>query len=252
MSSPDVTFPEPTPEERELQAEQLSILRESRTLQQEQLRVQNLLLPLFFEASGFEPTFEEGRLTDITRAEPTELDTLRSQIEKGFLERSAAALSGDLPINPALERELQEGEETLRERLRKQLGPGFETSTPGIEALAQLRQRSTELREGARRGDLTLAEQLSLARSGEQQATTQDFLNRLLGGANFFSSSLGTLGGISSQINPILNRGFAERQGQFQANLENQSTLFGDLLGLGGTLGGAFLGGGTSFSKLFS
>lgn len=252
MPSPDVSFPEPTQEERDLQSEQLAVLRESRTLQQEQLRVQNLLLPTFFEASGFDPVFEDGRLVSIERAEPTEEDTLRSQIERGFLERTQAALAGNLPVNPALERELQEGEETLREALRKQLGPGFETSTPGIEALAQFTQRGTELREGARRGDLTLAEQLGLARETSNEARTQDFLNRLTGGANFFTGSIGGLGDISSRFNAPLNRFQQERGFQFQANLENQSTLFSDLLGLGGTLGGAFLGGGTSFSKLFS
>ena len=178
MTSGGVKVPGPSAAERALQQQQAALLRMQQDILVRQEREQRVLNPLLLEAAGIQAEFgPEGELISAQRAEDP-LAERRREIEEGFLERTEAALAGELPVNPALLRDLGEQEATLRERLRQQLGPGFETSTPGIEALGEFGQRREELLEGARRGDLTLGEQLSLARQQAQEATLSNFLNR--------------------------------------------------------------------------
>lgn len=280
--STNVEAPQPSPQERALQTEQLSILREQRDLTQ-------LLLPATLRLSGFEPTFSEqnqipnpefakiqgnitrlesgisgggrlggalgaaaadpgvlkqlkeqlsntpefintgGRITGVTQIEDPNRP-LREEIETGFLERTRAALAGELPVNPALLRELGEQEETLRETLRKQLGPGFETSSPGIEALATQSQRREELIEGARRGDLTLAEQLGIARQGSNEQSINQLLARVGGAANFQNPLISQFGSAQQPFQ-------FNRQQQFQANAANAQLSAQSQQGIGQFLG---------------
>lgn len=193
MSSPDVDVPGPSPEERALQQEQTEILRQQRDIIEQQVQQQQLLAPILYENAGVTPIMDDqGNIIDFERQEDP-LDPLRQEIEQGFLERTQAALAGELPVNPALISDLDEQEQTLREQLRSQLGPGFETSTPGIEALAEFSQRKNELLEASRRGDLTLGEQLSLAREQAQEQRINQFLARGSGVNDFFGSGTQSL-----------------------------------------------------------
>lgn len=312
MGGGGIDFPEPTDEERALQQEQIAILRSQQGLVSEQARLQELLAPFLFESAGLIPQLDESGTiigfeqeeVDTTRqdllsdlqeqtlrqqlsvlnltqeqlaAGPTEdpLAAIRQDIERQGLERIQQALAGELPIDPGLERELIEGRSALRNRLRQQLGTGFETSTSGIQALAEFDQRALELQASARRGELTIGQQISLARESSNAARGGQGLNelsqllglsqaaggfgsgvtmgefgRLFGGTgNISQSNLATAGAFGQTAsgfqNPLSNL-FAERQGIFQADQFNasQPTLLESIGGLTGTLGGAALGGG--------
>lgn len=131
------------------------------------------------------------------------------EIQKLLGERTLKALKGELEIDPALERDLKGQEQTLKERLQQQLGPGFETSSAGIEAMQKYREGADVLRYQARRGELTLSEQLSMARTGADIAQ---------GGL--------ALGGASAKLpgaDPLSSGGFAFGVGQGTA--QNQATL---------------------------
>jgi hypothetical protein len=142
---------------------------------------QDLLKPILFEDLDIEQILDsEGRVVGFERR-ADELDPLRKEIEHGFLKRTRAALAGELPVNPSLIRELDEADATLRERLRGQLGTGWETTTPGREALDKARRTRSELLESARKGDLTLAEQLGLAREEANRVRQQAFAGSALG-----------------------------------------------------------------------
>jgi len=261
--SKKVTVPGPSAEERALQAQQTQLLQQQAEAIQEQQRVQNLLAPFVFKSTGIKPIMDSsGRITgfqdDATAQD--ELAPLRSQIEKGFLERTQAALAGQLPVNPALLSDLADNEKTLRETLRRQLGPGFETSSPGIEALGEFGQRRSELLESARRGDLSLAEQLGIARGQANDQQLQNLLQNLNFGSNFPFQSAGGFGQAAAGFNAPLANMFGQRQLQTQANMQNAQSsagLFGDifggvggLLGLGATLpAGIFKG--SVFGKAF-
>ena len=85
-------------------------------------------------------------------------------IREGFISRTEAALAGDLPVNPALLRDLEQRQALLGENLRRSLGPDFTTSTPGQNALAAFERERNIALEQARRDDLTMAEQLGIQR----------------------------------------------------------------------------------------
>ena len=169
---------------------------------------------------------------------------MRSQIEKGFLERTQAALSGQLPVNPALLSDLAENERTLRETLRRQLGPGFETSSPGIESLGEFGQRRSELLESARRGDLSLAEQLGISRQQANDLQLQNLLRNITGASQFPFQAASGFGQAAAGF------GAAQQPFQFQRGLQSQaalqsaqasSGLFSDIFGgIGGLLGLGF------------
>jgi len=146
------------------------------------------------------------------------------EIQRMLQERSLKALRGELEIDPALERNIKEQGQTLRERLESQLGPGYETSTPGIEALQRFDESANVLRSEARKGELTLSEQLSAARTGTDLAM-QSF------GA---SQAQGRIPG----IDPLSAGGFAFGAGQGgMARQQQIQNLIASPLGIAGGLG---------------
>lgn len=253
--TPDIDVPGPSQAEQALQREQTELLRMQRDILTRQLREQQLLAPFLFEEAGVspirnepdpvtgslpDPELPEGALIGFERLDdPTR--ELREDIERGFLERTQAALAGELPINPALETELSEQEERLREQLRRQVGPGFETSSPGIEALSEFQERATNLREAARRGDLTLAEQLGIARQGANEAQIDSFLQRLIGVNQSGLPLAQGFGGAAAGFGNAANFLRGDRMAQLQADIAGAqagSQSLGSLFEGVGTLGG--------------
>lgn len=215
-------FPKPTKEEKNLQREQTSLLRQQGDMIQEQLRRQDLLAPILFKQAGLEPQFnEQGQVIGFTEmAENDTLKDLRLDIEKRFLERTQAALKGELPVDPGLLRELDEGGARLEESLMKQLGSGFATSTPGIQAMAEFNKRRSEILDAARRGDLTLAEQLGQARSATNLAHTGARMETILGSIAAPFEGSGDLGALANLFNMPLQLGLTERQNRHGANMQ--------------------------------
>ena len=225
-----VNVPGPSEEELELRREQTELLRLQRAQLETVLDQQDLLKPILFEELGIEQQFDaEGNVTGFTRKDDPQ-QALRDEIETGFLERTRAALRGELPVNPALHRELDQGEVTLREVLRKQLGTGFETSSAGIEALARARQSKTELLEGARRGDLTMAEQLGLAREGNARQQSQFFMQNALGTAQANVPISSGFGEVASGFGQAGSAFSNDRSMQLQASI-NQAQINAQLAG---------------------
>lgn len=223
---------QPSAEERALQQEQVQLLREQRGITQEQMRQQELLAPLMYEQFGISPQKDaQGRITGFTRRE----DPQEREIQSLLRGRTLAALKGDLPVDPGLERQLKEGRVTLEEQLRKQLGTGFSTSSAGIEALANFDQRAKELQSAARTGQLTLAEQLQQARA----VTRTNDLGSVMGISQSPFAGAGMLGQAATGFNNPLSFFGQQRASADQARMmsaqnaqANRSTL-GSLFGTG-------------------
>jgi len=203
---------------------------------------------LFKDAIGgmldkFEPVYEDraGQIIGFDKIESEE-DRLRAEIERGLLERSLKALRGELDVSPMLERELGEREMTLREALMRQLGPGFETSSPGIEALTKNTTLATELREAARRGELTLAEQLSLARGADRRSEGAYFM----GGVSGIPGMSPNFAGLATAFQSPISNFFNDRQLRAQVSAQNASrpsfgSTLGSIVGMGvGSMMGGF------------
>lgn len=152
--------------EQEMQELSFQQARQAFEMQKAEFEAQQADLPNLQKQRELETKFRERSLADLE--EQAAARGANAEVEGLIRQRTLAALKGELPVNPALLRELGQGEEQLRAQLMKQLGTGYETSTPGIEALAQFNQRKSELLEGARRGDLQLGEQMNFAREASR------------------------------------------------------------------------------------
>lgn len=148
----------------------------------------------------------------------------RQQIESLANERTLKGLRGELEIDPALERDIKTQESTLRDRLQQQLGPGYETSSAGQEAMQRFSEGANALRSQARHGEMTLSEQLAASRQGADIAQSQ--------------TALGATQTKLPGVDPLGSGGFAFGIGQ--GGLQNQATLrqvLASPLGIAGGLG---------------
>jgi len=136
-------------------------------------------------------------------------------------ERTLKALRGELPVDPALERQLSEGRQTLASTLRSNLGSGYETSTPGIQALADYDKRAEELRMASRKDELYNTNQLQLA--GQQFGTQLDQMRfgNVVGIQNQPFQGAQALGQSSSMLNAPLSAYMQDRNAQLNAATTN-------------------------------
>lgn len=195
----------------------------------------------------------EQRLADLSLQElemQASLAPTRAENERLLLERSGAALRGELPADPGLLRSLDDQEQRLRDMLFQQLGPGFETSTPGIEALAEFNKRKTEIVAAASRADLTLGEQLSEARAAGTfgRGTGNVSLGETLRGSrlqdvfatsSFPSSTIAGLSGTAQGLSGPLSSFQNLRNQEFQALLSNAQSRQASDAGTGALVGTA-------------
>jgi hypothetical protein len=248
--------PGKSPAEEELQAEQLRGLKDQRQLIAEQYRMQNLLAPFMYKQAGLSPRMDAGQIVGFDEI-PDELAPLRKGLERSYLERQQQALAGTLPVDPALERGLQENTQAQNLALREQLGPGFASSTPGIQAQAVSTQRGQELRSAARTGQMTLAQQLGMSQAqGNLQRQQSTMAN--MGGV--FQAPAAMSGGSTNNLNAMAQvlQGYQnERQLAMGGMAPKKNRLGGTLSGAAsGAISGAVLGSaipviGTGMGALF-
>ena len=183
---------------------------------------------------------ENGNIINITETpkETDPNDQMRKDIETAFLERTKASLAGELPVDPGLIRDLNQSDQELENKLRKQFGDL--TSSPAQEALQRAKDSRNILLDQARRGDLSLAEQLGQNRQNSNQQLIDSGISRAFGiaGANNFASQWGQAG--QSAGNAMQSFQF-NRNMQFDANKFNASQV-NPLMSMAGTVGGAALG----------
>lgn len=239
-----------SPEERQLLQLQAQEIQANRRIRDRQLREHDLLSNLAYRQAGLRLERDAaGEVTGISEMSEAELDPrLRQQrdLERRFGERTLAALEGRLPVDPGLLETLNEEEETLQERLRRELGSGYATSSPGVEALGDFSRRRQQLLDQARRGDLTLAEQLGQARTSSNIASTSGTLGNMFSPASRFNNPFSMGAQNINAIQGPLNFMQRDRQMQLQASMAAADANARSMAGFGqfaGTAAGFMLGG---------
>lgn len=149
--------------------------------EQKQYTLNQTLYNQAIQRMGYDPTSgaklsEEQYVATLTPAEQRDY-----QISKAAALRSQQALEGTLPVSPALEKEITDQKTELETYLEQKLGTNWRESTPGIQALDAFNQRVSLLREEARRGQMTTAEGISLARSEQDKRSTAQNMGYLGG-----------------------------------------------------------------------
>lgn len=178
-------------------------------------------------------TETERKITGFNKAN-NPADALRKDIEMKLLERTKAALAGELPVDPALMSDLAERERTLEEELSKDFGSlsAARTSSAGIERLNKFSEMKENVLAGARRGDLTFAQQLA-------QSQGADNLNRFVSTpASVVGLPFNTAGynGLNQSLSQVIGGYRNDRFMRDQARAQETS----DRYGLAGTIiGGA-------------
>jgi hypothetical protein len=258
-----VEAPAPSAEELGLRKEQTELLRQQRSILDQQMAQEKALMPVFAKQLGLQLKFDKsGNIVGATQTpealqkeklstqlQMKTLDQLlhpekdpayarqkklldmtgprakeRNQIEALANQRTLKALRGQLDVDPALERDIKTQEQTLRERLQQQLGTGYETSSAGMEALQRFGEGANVLRSQARHGEMTLSEQLAASRQGAELAQGQQIM--------------GATGARLPGVDPLSSGGFAFGIGQ--GGMQNQAMLrqvLASPLGIAGGLG---------------
>lgn len=186
--------------------------------------LKNLLHPERDPLYKKQQTLLSLQLQEMTDKMKGPLAEQNKEIERLTNEKTLAALRGNAPVDPALERDIRTQEQTLRDRLQQQLGSGYETSSAGQEALQRFGEGADVLRSQARHGEITLSEQLAASRNNTDLATGQSNL----------AASTARLPG----VDPLSSGGFAFGLGQ--GGLQTQGTLrqvLASPLGIAGGLG---------------
>jgi len=238
--STKVSAPKPTAAEEALRVAQKENIDLQNQIIRQQQQQNKILLPFLAEQEGFDITQDEfGNIASIAkRADPDA--ELQKQIQRELNQRSLKALRGELPVDPGLERDLASQRQQLENKLAGQFGPGYSTSSPAIEALQRYDESANILREGARTGQLTLAEQLGMAREQQNQfaqQSAQDVLRQsAIGDPLTFA---GAYGQVSNNYLRAQQPYIADRQMQLQASIANaqsRASMFGAGIGLVGAL----------------
>jgi hypothetical protein len=236
-------------QEQDLMSQQTALLKQQQMMTQQSFNTQNLLAPYLYKSLGLAPTMDaKGNITGFSQ-DPSiaALATKQNTITGELLDRQQQALEGKLPVDPALIDSLNQSESQLHSNLAANLGPGYATSTSGMMALNRFDVTKQATLEGARRGDLTMAEQLALGMQGGSQSGSQ-FLMQGAGGLAGVGANYGQMFGQAAQgYNSPLSLMENTRNMQFQANtaaFNQQNALMaglgqgvGSLAGIGLTMG---------------
>lgn len=228
--SPDV--PGPTAQEQQIQGLQLQSYQTGANLQNELMpfQLQNMGLIRDKKTKKIREMTEEERLAGMSEQERQQYDI--SRLQQNRLE---AALGGTLPVDPAMEENLKNEEGKLREYLSQTLGPEYEQSTAGIQALSKFQTQAESLRYGARRGEMDVASSGLLSNLGYLgNYNTQQWQEAT-------QSPMG-YGQYSGMGTGLLTPYMQQRNMQLQSDIAGGEALGGLLQGVGGLAGQAFLG----------
>ena len=142
-----------------------------RSMTQRQVKMDDLLRGVQLEEAGYQWVYDEnGEISGVEKRALTEEEQRQEEINKLTQEKQLAALKGEADIDPSLEEDIARSETVLRERLRQQLGEDYETSEPGIRALAEFDKNKNTTLWYARHGEQQIASQMNLA---QQQMAVQ-------------------------------------------------------------------------------
>lgn len=130
-------------------------------IQTRQARTADQLQPLQLEQQGYRLQKDaEGNITGLQLI-PGSIQDLQNTTTRQLLERQQQALAGTLPVDPALQKQFDRSDAVLNETLRKNLGEGYATSTPGIQAQAQAASNRENAIYAAQHGEIGYAGQLA-------------------------------------------------------------------------------------------
>lgn len=189
---------EASPEEKRLQTIQADTAQEQLAIAKKQQAENEALNPILLSEYDLTRTVDPvtGAISYTKNANA--LTDKRKEIEGMQLDRSLKALKGELPVTATLAREIEMGKRNMTEKLNRQLGPGWELSSAGIQSMDEYDRMATSLKEAEQKDQLSTAEALSIGRQNSRQsnsAGTFDLTNRGSSGASALYGNAGSSAG---------------------------------------------------------
>lgn len=180
------------------------------------------------------------------RADLANLQSLNTQVATAGAERALKASKGELGVDPGVEQDLTRSRTSLQEELLKRLGPGYETSDPGIRAMNEFDRQANSIRFQVRYGELSNADALSTNAQSALQRQQSQFLGNLQGVQNPFAVTSQMLGGAGQTGANIVGQQQAQNFGAFNLGLQSSqigaSMINSGIQGLTGAgVGGAMI-----------
>lgn len=267
-SPPTPTPPAPDQSEIDNRNTQTDILKQQLAIAQQQQAYGNAIAPLQLIQSGYSPE----AVADDYQAQPGEtvvpiggkqyriardpneasLDAQNREISLASGARTLAALKGELPVDPAVEQDITRGRQELMEELRNRLGPGFETSDPGMRALSEYDRNTTAIRYQVRTGELNSANAIAMNTQGGMQRRSAQALASMQDVLTPIARANETYVGAGSLAGGMIGRDHGQRLMQMQLGNSNQmigqqmdaqgnQSLISGGMGLAGGVGGALI-----------
>lgn len=209
-------------------------------------QLEKLTLPFALEAAGKKAIFDDAgniiALEDIPGTPKTELQNLQESYALESTREALRGIRGEVPVGDPFENRIDADRTALRERLRRQLGPGYENSSPGIEALSEFEARANEARENIRFGRLSQSSALSQLGSDQlNQAILRDLDILRTQSASTLPGAFSMAGSIGGSASDSLARAFALSQ-NVMAPGSQALTSSGQLAQAGGAFAGDIAG----------
>lgn len=154
------------------------------------------------------------------RGDLANLQRLNTQVATAGAERALKASKGELDVDPGVEQDLTRSRTSLQEELLKRLGPGYETSDPGIRAMNEFDRQAKSIRFQVRYGELSNADALSNNAQNAMQRQQSQFLGNLQGVQNPFAITSQMLGMAGQTGAGLVGQQQAQNFGAFGLGLQ--------------------------------
>lgn len=218
----EVTLPGPSPAEEAATNTQTEILKEQLAISKQQQAFGNAALPITLTQAGYNMkevpegtpnAFALGGKSYTLEQDPgaKSLQDLNTEIATASGKRTLAGLKGEIPVDPAVENDLRRSQQEMRETLLRRLGPGWETSEPGIRAMNEFGRRVDAIRYSVRTGELGTANAISLNQQQELMAKQNQLISNLQRSTAPITASAEILGGAGQTAGQIVQQGQAQR-----------------------------------------
>ncbi len=248
FGSTTVQAPKPTPQETSLENDQLNAVNQENALTE-------ATLPLEFQAMGYNLSNSGTASNPNYSISPMTQDQLlanmnplqQQQYNNGLLsaQQENLALQGKMPIDQNLENQLQLQQQQLSQTMAEKLGPNWQQTTSGQQALQQLNTQQNITRQAVATGQLNSLNSVNLGQMGfaaNQQAQNEGALSST---SQYYAPSF-NMAGAAMQPYQYYN------QMGFQANMANAQNSANEWAGLGslfGQVGGSLAGNSNMFKN---
>jgi hypothetical protein len=257
--------PGPSAAQNEATDVQTQVMRQQLAIAKQQQAYSNAITPLELGLGGYDiqPITDPnaplqpgqyripigGKQYVVTqRADLKNLQDLNTQVATAGATRALKASKGELDVDPGVEQDLTRSRTSLQEELLKRLGPGYETSDPGIRAMNEFDRQANSIRFQVRYGELSNADALSNNAQNALQRQQSQYLGNLQGVQNPFAITSQMLGGAGQTGGNIVQQQQNQNFGAFGLGLQSSqigagmiSSGVSGLVGAGGTVGGAMI-----------